>query len=507
MVNRVGIWKRVSTHRQEGSAKNHEKRARMYAESREWEVVEVYDLQGVSGKTLIDHPETHRMLHDIENGHIDGLIFSKLARLARNTRELLDFADFFKRYDAALISLQEAIDTSTPAGRLFYTVIGAMAQWEREEIADRVSASISVRAKMGKPLGGRPPFGYSQVDGKLVINDEEAPIRKLMFELFLEHKRRSTVAKIINERGYRTRQGKKFSDVVIKRHLTDTVAKGLRRVNFSTWSKDGKSIETKPKEEWEYHQVPAIVSEEVWEEVNGIIEEQERSNNQPLNRRTNLFSGFLECHNGHRMLKQSTSKKYSCVKCKVRIDKDDLEKVFQTRLKKFVFSEEEITNYLSQSKADEQEKKRELGATNQKIMEIETKIDKLLDLHVSGEIPTEGFNKHYTPLFEQMEQLRLTIPMLERELKDLSGEKKSVDDVIENAKDLYSGWNKLSHQERREVVEAITTSIVFDGQNLTFKLKNITPPQSANPLSEMSTNGQTNGRVYLMSIRYRVFSF
>lgn len=95
-----------------------------------------------------------------------------------------------------------------------------------------------------------------------------------------------------------------------------------------------------------------------------------------------------------------------------------------------------------------------------------------------------------------MEQLQLTIPLLEKELKNLSGEKKSVDDVIENAKDLYGGWGKLSHQEKREVIEAITNSIVFDGQSLTFKLKNITPPQTANPLSKLSTNGQTNGRDY-----------
>ena len=97
----VGIWIRVSTEDQARgeSTEHHEKRARAYAEAKGWEVKEVYRLEAVSGKAVMHHPEAKRMLVDVKSGHITGLIFSKLARLARNTKELLELSDIFREHD------------------------------------------------------------------------------------------------------------------------------------------------------------------------------------------------------------------------------------------------------------------------------------------------------------------------------------------------------------------------------------------------------------------------
>src|SRR3954453_17211105 len=93
----VGIWVRVSTEDQvKGeSPEHHERRARAYAEAKGWTVAEVYRLEAVSGRPVKEHPDTKRMLADVNSGHINGRIFSKLARVVWNTKELLEFADFF----------------------------------------------------------------------------------------------------------------------------------------------------------------------------------------------------------------------------------------------------------------------------------------------------------------------------------------------------------------------------------------------------------------------------
>jgi site-specific DNA recombinase len=486
----VGIWIRVSTEDQAlgDSPEYHEKRAHYYAEAKEWKVREVYHLEAVSGKSVMQHPEAQRMLEDVRSGHISALIFSKLARLARNTRELLEFAEIFRQHDSDLVSLQESIDTSTPAGRLFYTMIAAMAQWEREEITERVKASVPIRAKLGKPLGGQAPFGYQWDDRRLVPDPNEAPVRKLIYELFLEHRRKKTVARLLNEAGYRTRKGGNFSDTTIDRLLRDPTAKGVRRANYTQSLGDNKKWELKPESEWVLIKVEPVVSEELWDQCNAILEEQRKRRQRPARKTVHLFSGLIFCHCGQKMYVPSGSRKYTCYACRNKIDTEDMESLFHHQLRDFFLSDQDISSYLEKSDQVIKEKQALLENLQSTLKRTAQEMDKVYRAYIDDELTRQSFGSLYKPLEERFNQIQEELPDLQAEIDFMKIQYMSSDEVISEARDLYSGWPQLTEEEKRRIIESITEQITIDEDEVTINLSYLPPPQ------ETATKGQHNLR-------------
>ena len=472
---RVGIWIRVSTEDQaQGESPHvHEKRARSYAESKGWNVVDVYHLEAVSGKAVMQHPEAKRMLADVKRGHITGIIFSKLARLARNTKELLEFSDYFREYEADLISLGESIDTSTPAGRLFYTIIAAMAQWEREEIAARISASIPIRAKMGKNLGGAAPFGYAWNGHQLIIDPKEAPIRKLMYELFLEHRRFRSVATVLNEKGYRTRAGKRFTGHAVERLITDPTAKGVRRSNYTKSRGKKGQWDLKPEQDWVYTSVEAIISEEVWNQCNRLVEER-LARRAPVAKKTvHLFAGFVFCECGGKMYVPSGNPKYTCFTCHTKIPPTDLEVIYEEQLGGYLFSTDKILAGLDESEQVIKEKEEQLKLLHTNQAKLRQSMDRVTQLYIDGNISGEGFKLQYRPLEEQLSQIVDQIPVLQGEVDFLKIQVLSSDQILRDAQDVHDRWSLMNQEEKRMIVETTLSRVTISKDEVKIELTHL----------------------------------
>jgi site-specific DNA recombinase len=462
---RVGIWIRVSHEDQAkgDSPEIHEARARAYATAKGWDVVELYDLAGTkgwSGKTVMDHPEARRMMTDIKRRHITGLIFSKLARLSRNKRELEDFAEFFKANDADMISLRDSIDTSTPAGRMFYSFQAAWCQCEREEVADRINASFQTRAKLGKLLNKSVPYGYKAVDGKMELHPEEAPIRREVYELFLQHRRKFTVARILNEKGYRTRKGRLWEEIQIKDMLTDSSAKGVYFFNREKRIGSWKSI-PKPESEWGRIECPRIVSDEVWSEANRILEETRRSWKQPGRLPTQPFSKLAWCSCGGKMYARTDSPKYLCRACNNKIAIVDLENVFHQKLKGFFADPEQLTAHLRQSEETLKQKEALIVVHQQTIEKIRAEMKRTFQLYQDGHITPQGFGEFYKPAEEQLNQLVAELPRLQGETDAMRVNHISKEDVLTEADTLYHRWPGLPIDDRRKIAETLCEKITI----------------------------------------------
>jgi site-specific DNA recombinase len=501
----VGIWIRVSTEDQAhgDSPEHHERRARMYAESKGWAVVRVYNLAGVSGKTVKEHPEAKAMLDDVAHGRIEALIFSKLARLARNTKELLEFAEYFKANNAGLVSLSESVDTSTPAGLLFYTVIAALAEFERGEIADRVKASVKVRAKMGKTLGGAAPYGYQWIDKKLVPNPEEAAVVVRMFELFKQHRRLGAVARILNDAGFRTRGSKNkpaapFSDTTVGRLLSEATSKGLRRVNYTSSRGAGRGWDAKPEEEWMFVPVEPIVSEALWTECNDILAGR-RDGRQPSKTVVHLFTGYTFCECGTKMYVPSNNPKYCCRGCKNKIPLNDLERVFKEQLQGFVFSPEDVQAHLETADEEIAERKRRVDALASSREKVKAEADKVYALYVAGEITPQGFGSRYRPLEERLAQIDEELPRLQGEFDFLKIRRLSADDVVAKAQSLYGRWDDLTFEEKRQIVETLVEKVTVGREGISFDLNYLPPSAGAQipPESETMADSPHTDRVVL----------
>ncbi|MCB9025994.1 MAG: recombinase family protein [Bdellovibrionaceae bacterium] len=211
---RIGCYIRVSTEEQaqnlEGSIKNQEERLKAHVklknmESHFGEIKEIFIDRAKSGKDT-NRPELQKLLKAIRAKEIDLVLVTELSRISRSMKDFAEIWELMQKSNCGFQSLRENFDTTTAAGEMVLFSVANIAQFERRQVSERVSANINARAKRGLYNGGCVSFGYELIEGKpgyLKINKKKAKVVKKAFEMFLKEETLQKTAKWLNDNGYR----------------------------------------------------------------------------------------------------------------------------------------------------------------------------------------------------------------------------------------------------------------------------------------------------------------
>lgn len=217
---------RVSTEEQatSGLSLAHQKaKIEAYCLAMDIELVEVIEDAGKSAKNL-KRPGIIRALDMIRRKEAAGLVILKLDRLTRSVKDLGSLVETFEKTGAALISVQDSINTTTAAGRMVLNILGSVAQWEREAIGERTAAALQVKKGRGEFIGGRKtPYGFDlAADGvTLTPNQKEQEALAILRALRAEGLSYRKIGAELTRRGIPTKNGGEWQAMTIRNLCED----------------------------------------------------------------------------------------------------------------------------------------------------------------------------------------------------------------------------------------------------------------------------------------------
>ena len=180
-AKRAAIYVRVSTVEQETDLQEVE--LKEYCERRNWDYI-IYRDRGQSG-AKDNRPALLELMQDVRKRKVDVIVIWALDRLARSLKHLLTIADECKTLGVDIVCLKQNIDTTLPAGRLTFQVLGAVAEFEREMLRERVKAGMAQAKRSGKRIG-RPAlrhFSSREVERLRTLRAQGKSVRQLAKEL------------------------------------------------------------------------------------------------------------------------------------------------------------------------------------------------------------------------------------------------------------------------------------------------------------------------------------
>lgn len=257
-----------------------EEDARKLCAARGWEVVEVFcDNDRSAYSQRKPRPAYQAMLDAVRAGRIDVIVAWHPDRLHRRLRELVPFIDLINEHGVQVETVTAGrYDLSTPTGRMHARIVGSVAEYESEHKAERIRRKLEQNAVDGREHGGSRPYGWSR-DRKSIVPEEAAAVREATARILAGESIKS-VARALNDAGYRTATGRPWRDVTVRDML-------LRPRNAGLRIHHGQVV---GRGEWE-----PIISVEDFHQVEAILKNPARRTNPVGGGRKYLLSTVARC--------------------------------------------------------------------------------------------------------------------------------------------------------------------------------------------------------------------
>lgn len=305
---RCGIYVRVSTDDQRDNGYSIDSQLRMikeYCEKNEYDIVDVYNDAGHSGKDLM-RPEMQRLLKDIKSKKIDKLVAIKVDRLTRNNYDGFWLLNYCEEYDVKIELILEPYDVSTANGEMIFGMNLVFGQRERKEIGARTKRAMEEMA-LECIHPSKAPYGYirNKETGHLEVEPIEAEVVKEIFELCKQGNSTRGIATIMKDNNAYLKQGKWKSDRVYK-ILSNSIYIGVFEYGkYKRKTQDILRVE---------NYCEPIIDEVTWNATRNVLVKNKHSN---YGEYIHLFSGLVKCPICGEIMSSSESFKYPSGKQKV----------------------------------------------------------------------------------------------------------------------------------------------------------------------------------------------
>lgn len=269
---------------------------RAYAAEHNLSIYREYVDDGYSGKSIDGRPAMLELLADAKQGRFQTVITWKLNRLARNLVDQLKMLEIFKQHNIGYMSLTEPLETNSAQGYFTAQMLGAIAQMEREQIAQNTRMGMQKRSGKGAWNSGNNVLGYEWVteqgtERHVRIVPHEARLVLDIFEQYRSGKGFKAITSQLNDAGYMTKRNKLFSVATVRGILTNINYIGL--IQYTAHEKFTGTSSDRSKRVVRGSHEP-IISMELWNEVQVILNSRSRPPTKQINRHYPL-AGLLKC--------------------------------------------------------------------------------------------------------------------------------------------------------------------------------------------------------------------